>query len=428
MLRRTAKPDTCPLISDLEPLWRDGAHRGGMIALVPSAADAARLALPGGEPADELHVTLCYFGNASAMAFDERAAVVDEGAGCDGEASKGKEKSGNDTAAGEDRGDGSPNESAEQPQAKGGKGEGSGPPQPGDGLGKYFEQHPDEYQAYKESRLARVKQIVVDEKRSTDRLNSASPPDPAEEVGWSDDRMKEHERILNAVHTDEASSVPNEREAVILGGLPGAGKTTALNNYADTVGIDSSRFASVNPDDFKEVLVGHGMVPKYEGVAPMEAAWAMHEESSYLSKQYFDRLAKEGKNIALDVTMGGLGSFRGDKGYLAKLKAAGYKIKMVYVDTRPETSLKRANARHRNGIDKPYGGRMVPDTEILHATSKRGFNSKNRDNFEDIKGEGDEWYTFDNDGDSPKLVDSWDGRHAGTRVYRSVEELLQEVA
>jgi 2'-5' RNA ligase len=39
------------------------AHTGGMVALVPTAEDAERLALPGWEPADVLHVTLFFLGD-----------------------------------------------------------------------------------------------------------------------------------------------------------------------------------------------------------------------------------------------------------------------------------------------------------------------------------------------------------------------------
>jgi len=40
-------------------------HTGAMIALVPSAADAARMAIDGGEPVEELHTTLMFLGNAA---------------------------------------------------------------------------------------------------------------------------------------------------------------------------------------------------------------------------------------------------------------------------------------------------------------------------------------------------------------------------
>lgn len=47
-----------------------------MIALVPSAADTARLAVDGGEPVDELHLTLFYLGKAAAIDATTRAALV----------------------------------------------------------------------------------------------------------------------------------------------------------------------------------------------------------------------------------------------------------------------------------------------------------------------------------------------------------------
>jgi 2'-5' RNA ligase len=58
----------------------DGSHlNGGMIALMPTAADAKRLALPGGEAAGDLHLTLMFLGDDGAGAFghDERNAIVD---------------------------------------------------------------------------------------------------------------------------------------------------------------------------------------------------------------------------------------------------------------------------------------------------------------------------------------------------------------
>jgi 2'-5' RNA ligase len=50
---------------------------GAMIALVPSAADAARLAVEGGEPIDQLHVTLAYLGDAADYSDDARESIVE---------------------------------------------------------------------------------------------------------------------------------------------------------------------------------------------------------------------------------------------------------------------------------------------------------------------------------------------------------------
>jgi len=48
-----------------------------MIALVPSDADLARLALPGGEPRDELHLTLWYLGDAADFDPETQTSIVD---------------------------------------------------------------------------------------------------------------------------------------------------------------------------------------------------------------------------------------------------------------------------------------------------------------------------------------------------------------
>ena len=52
----------------------------GMIALLPTAGDAARLAVAGGEPADEMHLTIAYFPDAAEMGDDPAglAALVAE--------------------------------------------------------------------------------------------------------------------------------------------------------------------------------------------------------------------------------------------------------------------------------------------------------------------------------------------------------------
>jgi len=50
---------------------------GAMIALVPSDADIERLAVPGGEPADELHLTICYLGEAAKIPPYMRVRLAD---------------------------------------------------------------------------------------------------------------------------------------------------------------------------------------------------------------------------------------------------------------------------------------------------------------------------------------------------------------
>lgn len=52
-------------------------HTGAMIALVPSDADLARLAVEGGEPADQLHTTILYLGDAVSYTEETREALID---------------------------------------------------------------------------------------------------------------------------------------------------------------------------------------------------------------------------------------------------------------------------------------------------------------------------------------------------------------
>lgn len=50
-------------------------HTGAMVALVPAAEDAARLAVDGGEPVEELHLTLAYLGQAAEWTPQQADAV-----------------------------------------------------------------------------------------------------------------------------------------------------------------------------------------------------------------------------------------------------------------------------------------------------------------------------------------------------------------
>lgn len=56
----------------------DSGFTSGMIALVPTTEDAERLALDddNGEPADELHLTLCFLGDAVDYSREQRDALV----------------------------------------------------------------------------------------------------------------------------------------------------------------------------------------------------------------------------------------------------------------------------------------------------------------------------------------------------------------
>jgi 2'-5' RNA ligase len=52
-------------------------HTGAMVALIPTAGDAQRLVVEGGEPADQLHVTLAYLGEAADLGAHGQQDAID---------------------------------------------------------------------------------------------------------------------------------------------------------------------------------------------------------------------------------------------------------------------------------------------------------------------------------------------------------------
>jgi len=79
---------------DTEIPWLDGSFEhdpdpalvaaadvmtGAMVALVPSDVDAQRLALAGGEPVEQMHLTLVYLGDAVDINEAQRAELIDAG-------------------------------------------------------------------------------------------------------------------------------------------------------------------------------------------------------------------------------------------------------------------------------------------------------------------------------------------------------------
>ena len=118
----------------------------------------------------------------------------------------------------------------------------------------------------------------------------------------------------------------------------------------------------------------------------MEASDLVHEESSVLAKQLAFERKLDGKNLIWDITMS---SQESTQERIDDLRAAGYtRIDAVFVDIPIETSIKRTEARHREGHDKwrgeGLGGRYVPPEVILRQTDP-DWGSKNRKNFEAAK-------------------------------------------
>jgi predicted kinase len=231
---------------------------------------------------------------------------------------------------------------------------------------------------------------------------------------WAPGRRLGHDAIIAHLYA-AASDVPCERRAILAGGLPGAGKTTVLEQFA---GIDRSRYLTINPDEIKNEMAERGMVPNVPDLSPMEASDLVHEESSHIAKQLALRAMPEGKNVIWDITMS---SRESTERRISDLRAAGYsRVEGIFVDIPADVGVHRSEARHREGHDSyraghGQGGRFVP-AEVIAAQADPDWGSRNRRTFEQIKPHLDAWLLCDNsvDGRDPLLVDSG-GREEGKR-------------
>ncbi len=223
---------------------------------------------------------------------------------------------------------------------------------------------------------------------------------------WTDERRALHDALVEDLYARSAG-VPCEGKAILAGGLPGAGKTTVLDKF---VGVDLSYYLMINPDLIKEEMASRGLIPAVDGLTPMEASDLVHEESSHIAKRLANRAEADGKNIIWDFTMSKPGSIAER---VESLRAADYsQVDGVFVDIPVEVSIRRADARHREGHDEfragqGFGGRHVPEATILNSADAE-WGSGNRRNFEQLKSAFDGWSRYDNsvDGRDPVLVES----------------------
>lgn len=203
--------------------------------------------------------------------------------------------------------------------------------------------------------------------------------------------------------------VPREGKAVLSGGMGGAGKTTVLTRY---LGMDTSQYITINPDDIKEIMAERGMIPTLRGLTPMECSTLAHQEASYISSLIMKRAIAEKRNIILDGTMASMKSMRRRTG---QLRDGGYHMSAVFVDITPETSQKRATSRYQRGMSKYTTSREGQGGRILPASVNQGntpedttrFRSRSAENLAALYEDGTIPSTpvvYNNDGDAPQPV------------------------
>lgn len=222
---------------------------------------------------------------------------------------------------------------------------------------------------------------------------------------WTADRAAQQRALIDQVWTRVSRGVPKDRQAIMTGGLAGAGKTTVLNGPA---GVDLSRYVTVSADEMKEEMIRRGMVPDIPGhpdLTPMERATLFHLESAYLADMLMERALASGRNVVIDATMG---TKEAPLSRLTRLREQGYQVRGIFVDIPVDTSLERAAARYRWGMrqwreGRGPGGRPVPP-QFITGQRGPGGQTMNRQVFDELAREGafDAAEVYDNSGDAPR--------------------------
>lgn len=225
---------------------------------------------------------------------------------------------------------------------------------------------------------------------------------------WSTEREAKHREIMDE-YMDENRNVLCESKVLFAGGLGGAGKSSTISEHNL---IDRKSYATVNPDDLKEVMARKGMIPKIPGTLPMEVSTVIHEEASMLSKRIKSKLISERKNVLMDVT---IGSLRSASKSIKEFKSKGYQVDAFFVHIDQETSKSRGAYRYQTGLNQTLmrgegiGERPLP-THLVDAQkpvnpAMKSLNAENLVALHQAKMFDSEPRVFNNSGSGPVPVD-----------------------
>lgn len=251
---------------------------------------------------------------------------------------------------------------------------------------------------------------------------------------WSEEMHQVFESVVNEVYDEvtKNQTKPRNQRAIMLGGLPGAGKSSTLKKMREEGIFKNDDWVTVNPDYFKDKILAKGLGPTISGLTPAETSGFIHEASSEMNHMLENLLTAEGFNVIFDITMGGQFS-EGEKSWTEKiidrLESLDYVVDGMFVSVTPDTARQRSHERHRKGLDAlrtgqskrdndpeiTYGGRVVPESVLTKAAFPEGdpqgeeYDSVNARNFDLISHQFGRWAVWDNSGDAPTLLMSSGG-------------------
>lgn len=220
---------------------------------------------------------------------------------------------------------------------------------------------------------------------------------------WAPERELLHQKIVDEILKENAH-VPKDARAVIMGGLPGSGKSSMLESSTT---INAKDFVTINPDDIKERLIAHDALPDHpltDGLKPMETAALIHEESSKIAYDLATRASADGTNVIWDITMNSAGQAAKRIDELKDDTGPAYHVTALFSDVTTEVAKERAMGRYTDAMDTPQGGRYV-SPHIIDEAYDPTWGSRNRAAFEAVKPTVDSWQLWDNNGAKSVMAD-----------------------
>lgn len=152
-------------------------------------------------------------------------------------------------------------------------------------------------------------------------------------------RIFETKILPNFIAEEQGASLPSEREAVILGGQPGAGKTGLLHQAQKQLEQRGATWV-INGDDFYAYHPKYSQLQKEHGT---EAPRMVKDDARAWATMTFDAARERGVNIVLESTMRQPDSVVEQ---LKELRQSGYAVQARVLAVKEQESWQGNHARH----------------------------------------------------------------------------------
>jgi len=240
-----------------------------------------------------------------------------------------------------------------------------------------------EGQAPTPEELARHRETVRRLTAQGEALSLESPHATVHIPEWFTDdeptpaRVELQERLLAELRRENAG-VAKERQAIVLAGPPGAGKSTVKDAL---IAGEEGRWRSVDVDDLKARLIksarDDGTLESHikpdavkalevegEQFSPMELSALAHREAQRLGDLVRQRAMRDGDNLVIDTVLGWEGQAKRLSSELtaAKASAARTPTRSPCATPRASSPASDSSTSSHAGTTRPTGGRHTPST------------------------------------------------------------------